>query len=223
MTATERTAPVTAVVLAGGPARGVDRLRAALHGADLVIAADGGIALADALGVTPDLWVGDFDSVNDDQRRAHRDIPHEDHPIDKDELDLELAIRAARLRGARELRLLGVFGGRLDQTLAALLGAARLRDEGVTSWLAGDDHEAFVLGAGDAVTLDLPPGTVFSLLSLRQDAVVDVRGARFELTAARLPFGVGLGVSNRAVDGPSVTVHAGTVALLIEWSEERRP
>lgn len=215
------TAGLTAAVLAGGPAHVGPRLREAVLQASLVIAADGGAALADALGLRPQLWVGDFDSATEAQLHRYRDVERVVRPRDKDELDLELAVTAARERGATELVLAGVFDGRLDQTLAAVLIGARLREEGVPVRLYGGTHEAHVLGAGDRLQLRLPEGTLFSLLSLRGDARVDVLGARFSPAGARLPFGLGLGVSNRAAGGPDVSVTAGTALLVIEWGERQ--
>lgn len=220
-------AGLKAAVLAGGPGHASEHLRRALAGAQLVLAADAGVALADALGVTPDLWVGDFDSASEDQRRRHAALPRLERPRDKDELDLELAVQEAIARGARKLVLAGVFDGRLDQTLAAVLIGARLRGEGLEVRLFGGSHEVRPLVAGDACELELPAGTLFSLLSLEREAVVDVRGARFGLAGARLPFGVGLGVSNRAAPSPElpgaprVTVRAGSLAAIIEWGETR--
>jgi len=209
-----------AAVLAGGPVYADARLRRALRRAELVVAADAGMALAEALGVDVDLWVGDFDSATPALLRRHPDVPRLEHPRDKDELDLELAIAAATERGATELILGGVFDGRLDQTLAALLIAARLRGEGVRVHLYGGAHEARLLVAGDEAALALPGGTLFSLLSLHGEARVDLSGARFPLEDAALPFGVGLGLSNRAEDGATVRVRSGTVAVIVEWGEE---
>ncbi len=214
---------LVAAVLAGGPGQANERLRAALQGVELIVAADAGMELADALGVRPELWVGDFDSARPELIERHGGVPTHVHPRDKNELDLELAIDAARRRGATQLVLGGVFDGRLDQTLAALLIGVRLREQGVGVRLYGGDHEAHVLTAGDELALALPPGTVFSLLSLRGTARVDVHGARFPLADAELPFGVGLGLSNRASEGTSVSVRAGTVVVLVEWGEEARP
>ncbi len=212
-----------AAVLAGGPVHADVRLEHAVRRAELVVAADGGMALAEQLGVDVDLWVGDFDSAAPALLRRHPEVPRFSHPPDKDELDLELAIAAATERGATELILGGVFDGRLDQTLAALLIAARLREDGVRVRLFGGTHEARLLLAGDEAVLDLPAGTLFSLLSLRGEARVDLRGVRFPLEDASLPYGVGLGLSNRAKDGAAVTVRAGTVAVIVEWGEEANP
>lgn len=207
-------------VLAGGPLRADARLKRALRRAALVVAADGGMELAERLGIGVDLWVGDFDSATPALLRRHPEVPRLTYPEDKDELDLELAIAAALERGASELILGGVFDGRLDQTLAALLIAARLREDGVRVRLFGGTHEARLLIAGDEAALDLPTGTLFSLLSLRGEARIDLRGVRFPLEDASLPFGVGLGLSNRAENGPTVTVRSGTVAVIVEWDEE---
>lgn len=212
-----------AAILAGGPARAGARLRRAVADADLVVAADGGMALAEALGVEAQLWVGDFDSADSALRRRHPAVPVVEYPEDKDDLDLELAVAAARQRGAEDLVLIGVFDGRLDQTVAALLVAARLREQGMHVRLLGGEHEAYLLAEGDDLDLQLPRGTLFSLLALRSNARVDVEGARFPLSDAELPFGVGLGLSNRAVGGPSVRVRRGMVALTIEWGEEATP
>jgi len=209
-----------AAVLAGGPVRADAHLKRALRRAELVVAADAGMALAERLGIDVDLWVGDFDSASPVLQRRHTEVPRIIHPEDKDELDLELAITAATERGATELILGGVFDGRLDQTLAALLIAARLREEGLRVRLYGGTHEARLLVAGDEAILDLPTGTLFSLLSLRGDARIDLRGVRFPLEDAPLPYGVGLGLSNRARDGAAVSVQAGTVAVIVEWGEE---
>lgn len=211
---------LVAAVLAGGPGQVHERLRAALQGVRLIVAADAGMELAEALGVRPDLWVGDFDSARPELIERHASVPTLEYPRDKDELDLELAIEAARQRGATDLVLCGVFDGRLDQTLAALFIAARLREQGVGVRLYGGSHEAHVLTAGDELAAALPAGTVFSVLSLCAPARVDVCGARFPLEDAELPYGVGLGLSNRATDGPHVTVREGTVVVLVEWAEE---
>ena len=53
----------TFAILLGGVLEIDDRVRALVDGAR-VIAADGGIAHARALGVRPEVWVGDFDSAS---------------------------------------------------------------------------------------------------------------------------------------------------------------
>ena len=48
-----------------------------------------------------------------------------------------------------------------------------------------------------------------------------MQGAKFGLEHATLPFGVGLGVSNRVVRPPlEVAIESGLVALVVEYDEE---
>jgi len=206
-----------ALVLAGGPLRPSERLRKRAGEAALVVAADGGLRHASTLSVRPDLLVGDLDSVSVEARGRWPELPVERHPADKDALDLELAIEAARARGADEIRVMGAFGGRFDQTLATAAIAARYAEQGVRIALLDGIHDAYPLAAGDRFEGPLPDGTTFSLLSVSDEARVDVAGAAYELHDARLPRGVGLGLSNRAEGGPAVRVRDGTVLVIVEW------
>lgn len=209
-----------ALVLAGGPVRATDRLRALAVEARLVVAADGGLRHAAALGVTPDLLVGDLDSVRDADLAAWPDLPREAHPQDKDDMDLELAVDAARDRGAREVRIVGAFGGRMDQTIAAALIAARYAREGLQVALLDGIHDARPLTAGSRFEAGLPVGTLFSLLALGGPVRIDVEAAAYPLADAVLPPGRGLGLSNRAADGgPLITVREGLALLMVEWGE----
>lgn len=206
-----------ALVLAGGPLRVTDRLRARAAEPELVVAADGGLRHAPSVGVTPDLLVGDLDSVDAADLARWPDLPIERHPRDKDALDLELAIDAALARGASRVRVMGAFGGRFDQTLATAAIATRYAEHGVEIALLDGIHDAYPLPAGRTFEEALPDGTVFSLLAVTDRARVDVDAAAYALRGAELPRGVGLGLSNVARGGPRVRVHEGSVLLIVEW------
>lgn len=232
----------TALVLAAGTIPLPRLIPPLLEGADIVIAADGGLELARTLKLTPDLLVGDMDSVSRSALDAFPDVPRQTHDTDKDELDLELAILAALERGADEIRVLGAFGSRFDQSVAALLIAARYA-RGVTAGtnvaagggadsgsagtpvpisLHGANHEAHVLTAGKGRRFELPAGTTVSLLPLGEGAQLTSTGLAYELARTALPAGTGLGISNRVTGNPGertdvrLQVHAGAVALMVE-------
>lgn len=205
-----------ALVFAAGSVPVPPQRTAALAGATFVIAADGGLAHAITLGWEPDLVVGDMDSVRE---RDLASVPAgriDRHPRAKDDLDLELALDAARERGARRIDVVGAFGSRLDQSLAALLIAARHAREGVDVRLHGGMYEGRAVPAGGKTTLTLPAGTVVSLLALTEDVVVSTSGLRYALDRAPLPYGTGLGVSNEVVasqQGTTAASDGGTVGL----------
>ncbi len=212
-----------ALILAGSSVTVTDALRELCRGAAFVVAADSGVRHAAPLGVAPDLIVGDFDSATAADLARYPDVPRERHPVRKDQLDLELALAEAAARGATDLLIVGALGGRLDQTLAALLIAARYRSDNQTYknpvpkvTLHSGHTAAYPLGSGDVRVLELPPGQVFSVLSLAPVSVVSLEGASYPLTRAELPFGVGLGVSNVVASSPlTVTLHHGSALVVL--------
>ncbi|TJV27864.1 MAG: thiamine diphosphokinase, partial [Mesorhizobium sp.] len=96
-----------------------------------VIAADAGISHARTLTLTPELWVGDFDSVPADLPDELAAVPRQVFPAEKDKTDGELAIAAALERGATSLVLAGAFGGkRTDHAFLHLALGVRLAEAG---------------------------------------------------------------------------------------------
>jgi thiamine pyrophosphokinase len=203
-----------ALVLVGGAVHADDDLRAALAGADLVIAADGGLRHAAALGLTPDLLVGDLDSVDRETLAAHPDLAVERHPVDKDALDLELALDAAAARGATRITVVGGLSGRLDQTLATVLVVQARHATGATLEARDGRRALWPLRPGEARELPLRAGERFSLLALDRVARVSVAGARYPLDDATLTRALGLGVSNVARGPVRVIAHAGAVVAV---------
>jgi thiamine pyrophosphokinase len=93
-----------------------------LRADDFCIAVDGGARYAIALGRTPEVLLGDLDSVPHEiqeslRRSGARFVVY---PADKDETDLELAIDFANDAGYREIIILGALGARLDHMLGNL-------------------------------------------------------------------------------------------------------
>jgi thiamine pyrophosphokinase len=168
-------------------------------GVDLVIAADGGARHAAPLGLTVDRWVGDGDSVAQDDldRLAAGGVPVERAPTDKDETDAELALLAALGAGAGRITILGALGGaRLDHELGNIWLLAHPD-------LAG--HDARLLDARTRIRLLGPgrselagrPGDLVSLLPVGGDVVgITTEGLRYPLRDEPLVGGPSRGLSN---------------------------
>jgi len=208
---TRSTPRVHAAVLVGGAVRPVHRLREALADVDLVVAADSGLRHAAALLLTPDLLVGDLDSVDPETLARYPGLATERHPRDKGALDLELALDAAVDRGATCITVVGGLSGRLDQTLATVLVAQARHAAGTDLTVLDGRRALWPLRVGVTRELPLALGELFSLLALDESASVSVVGARYTLSEARLLRASGLGVSNVAIDVVRVEVHAGAV------------
>ncbi len=110
--------PAIVVVAAG---EGPD-VRALLPEAAFVIAADGGVERAHALGLEVALVVGDLDSASPEAVAAAkgRGAVVARHPTEKDATDLELALEEAASRSPLRLVVVASAAGRLDHLLSSL-------------------------------------------------------------------------------------------------------
>ena len=88
---------------------------------DLFIGVDRGSLFLIEQGICPDLAVGDFDSVSEEELALICSQSKEvlQAQPEKDDTDLELAVKAVFARYPQaQLTIFGAFGGRLDHTLA---------------------------------------------------------------------------------------------------------
>lgn len=191
-----------------------------LEDADVVIAADGGAASLDRIGVRPDMLVGDLDSIEAElvARLEAAGTRVERHPADKDASDAELAVQAALGAGATEIELLGATGGsRLDHELANLLLLADPALAHVDISAARGPVRVTAVHAGAHRALSAAVGDLVTLLPVGGDASgVTTTGLRWQLTAATLTLGRSMGLSNEVTSAPaSVAVDRG-VLLIVE-------
>lgn len=195
-------------------AAGFDRLAEPLLPEDFVIAADGGLRHTQALGVTPNAILGDFDSLGFTPEGA--DV----FPVEKDDTDAMLAVRRGLRLGYREFLLYGsVDGPRLDHTVANFQTLKFLTEHGAFGYLVGRDHLVTVLKNG---TLIFPAGCrgTVSVFCLGPDARgVTERGLQYPLEEAVLTSGFPLGASNHFT-GEEARVSVRDGSLLILWDRE---
>lgn len=200
-------------ILLAGDLTPTPRLRAQIDGTR-VIAADSGIRYASALGLSPDLWVGDFDSATDDHHAEHGDVPTARFPAEKDKTDGEIAIEVARSDGATEIILAGAFGGeRADHAFLHLTTAMRAAESGLRVLLTSGTTEAVPLLPGDA-EFDYPPGTVFSVLGFGDLAGLTLRGVKWPLDRRFVTFGSSLTISNEVETRLTANLEAGRAMLV---------
>lgn len=200
-------------ILLGGDLAATPRLCRQLEGVR-AIAADSGIRHAQPLGLTPELWTGDFDSVDEETRARHAGIPAEIFPSDKDMTDGEIAIDAALKRGARELVLVGAFGGaRADHAFQHLSAGLRLAEAGISCLLTSGIQEGAPLLAGET-RFDYEDGTLFSVLPFSDLSGLTLEGAKWPLSGQAVPFGSSLTLSNQVAGSLTVRLATGRAMLV---------
>ncbi len=201
-----------AVVLCAGPSPAAACLQDWLATADLFLCTDAAGLPYDWIGRSPDVVVGDFDSL---QGRLPPPGPDYRHDPDQETTDAEKALRHALADGCGEIVLLGAVGGRVDHSWYNCDLLLRYRRQ--ASLALADDHGVTVpLGPGTPVRWDLPGGTVFSLLPHGGAARVTVEHAVYPLADAELAPGRLVSVSNRVTRPPlRITVHEGDVLATV--------
>jgi len=220
---TEPTTTKTAIVLLGGASH-VTGLGEVPSDA-LVIAADSGVSLADALGLRVDVVIGDMDSINPTALNALAAMGTEvvSHPIDKDATDAELALLHAAKNGVDHLLVLGAGGGRLDHQLAlfAVLFNDALRKVRIEARLGAS--RAFPLRDGETLSVRCGAGTVVGLIPFGGDAHgVTTTGLQWPLGDESLFANASRGVSNRATnDHISVAIASGRLLVTLDEPDNR--
>ena len=182
-----------------------------LENNDFIIAADGGLVHTQALGITPNGILGDFDSL------GYTPEGSTVFPVEKDDTDAMLAVRKGLDLGYREFYLYGSLDGpRLDHTVANFQTLQFLCDHGAYGYLIGKDHIVTAVKDG---SLHFPSGCagIFSVFCMGRDAEgVTIRGGKYEADNVTLSAGFPLGVSNH-FEGREVTVSVGNGSLLVLW------
>jgi thiamine pyrophosphokinase len=197
--------------------------RALGEAAGMLVGADGGARRVLELGLTPDLVVGDFDSLDADSLRILEAAGVElvRHPRRKDQTDGELAVDEALRRGATQVVLVGALGA-LDHTLGHLAILRRLAARGVVARLASPGLAVSALIAPGEARLSAPPGTRVSVVPLDGDAVVTLEGLDYLLDLGELRRDTCLGLGNAVAAGAQarVQVHDGSAVILVEDGAE---
>ncbi|WP_322990163.1 thiamine diphosphokinase [Hoeflea sp.] len=206
-------ADLTFAILLGGALEIDDRVLDLVRGAR-AIAADGGMIHARALGLTPELWVGDFDSADDALLARHGDVPRLPFAAAKDLTDGEIAVEQAIERGAQRLVMVGALAGeRSDHALAHLFQAVDLGERGYDVVLTSGTEEAVPLRLEERV-LDLPVGSLFSVIALGALTGLSLSGVKYPLEKADIPFAASRTISNVAMGAVTVSLESGRALLL---------
>jgi thiamine pyrophosphokinase len=203
----------TFAILLGGALEIDDRVVELTRGAR-AIAADGGMRHAQALGLLPEVWVGDFDSTPSELSETHAATPRMPFPAEKNFTDGELAIEQAIERGATRLVLIGSFGGaRTDHALSHLLQAVTLAERGLDVVLTSGAEEAVPLLPGSR-ELDLPAGSLFSVVAFTALEGLSLSGAKYPLDEADIAFGASRTISNVAEGRLTASLNSGRALII---------
>lgn len=181
-----------------------------IENTDLLIAADGGLVHLNKLGLSPQIILGDFDSLGYVPTGATV------FSVEKDDTDTMLALRYGLEQGHREFHIYGGMDGkRLDHTMANFQALAFLCRQGAHGYLIGQHHIATVI-QNEAIRFPQAREGLLSVFCLGADATgVNLQGLQYPLHNGTLTADFPLGVSNHFIgECPQISVDNGTLLLI---------
>lgn len=197
------------LIFSGGAFDGIPE-EITLSDFSLIIAADKGYLYAESVGITPQIFVGDGDSLPENTKIESETIVRLT-PI-KDMTDTQEAISIAIEKGAKEIYILGALGNRIDHTLSNIHLLKYCQDRGINAYLL--DKSTFVALIDRPTKFPKKDGFCISAIPFTKCEHVSAKGVFYPLENAVMDLGNPYGVSNEFVEDVA-EFDPGTGLLLI--------
>lgn len=191
---------------------------------DLCIAADGGFDYLLNVGITPDIIMGDFDSLTADSTLQEFEkietVSIKRLPVEKDDTDMLAAIKEGLAKGYQYFELYGALGGRFDHAIANIQCLLYLLNRGARGVLIGTDIRIMLIRNESIVfkAADYEKGRRVSVFAYGQDAVgVTEKGLKYLLDDVVVKQDFPIGVSNQftGIDA-EISVKEGMLLICVE-------
>lgn len=204
------------IVSGGSPMREGD-LRNCCSRADFIIAADSGLKYLDAIGILPNLIVGDFDSLTlDGWQDKYSGVETKGFTPEKDYTDTELAIEESLKLSPKQITLVCGTGSRLDHSLANMMILSRLNQAGVDAVIL-DDHNWVSWISEGSYHLEKSNWHFMSIVPVSLSIEVTLEGFKYPLNHRIANRGDTLTISNEWEDitrNGHIVLHSGEALLI---------
>ena len=181
-----------------------------------IIAADGGLDYLRKIDITPNVILGDFDSVQGDMEGfAASTIVH--YSTEKDHSDMMLAVKYGLNQGYREFHIYGALGGRVSHTLANIQLLAFICENDAKGYIFSKNTVITAVKDGE-IQFDASYSGYISIYSHTDISEgVYLKGVKYELENAILENNDTIGLSNEFIRKPAaISVTKGTLIIIIE-------
>lgn len=192
-----------AIIVTGGKKPSKKLLDSYIENGDLIIGADKGSEYLYDYEITPNVILGDFDSISEEKLKKIKEKQVEiiKFPPEKDYTDTEIAIMEAMKRGADTIYLFGGLGTRADHSLGNIGLLLTTKNKGARLLIV-DDHNKMYL-ADKNMSLNGSQGEIISFHAL-SDVVkgFEIRGAKYNLNSYDMHLLDPRAVCNEFIDTP---------------------
>ncbi len=171
--------------------------------------------------ITPDLAVGDFDSLSEEGEaymRSLSDLEIVRLRPEKDDSDTQSAVNHIIEKGARDIVIFGATGTRLDHVLANLGLLSLGKDKGVHISIADQWNYITLVGSGTVLKRDSQFGKYVSFFTVGGDVDgLTLKGFKYPLDKYHLTVSdSGLTVSNEITEETAeVTYDSGQLLMIM--------
>lgn len=184
-----------AVIFCGGDINDYEYIRGFLRDKDRIICADSGYRHAERLGITPDIILGDMDSISDIPKNIETVV----YPERKDFTDGEIAVRYAVEHEFDSVLMLGCIGTRSDHTLTNIFIMYQFLCAGVDAVMIDEKNE--IRMTDRTIELNGESGDIVSVLPITERVHIRrTEGVSYAANDVDLMFGTSLGNSNYMTD-----------------------
>ena len=198
----------------------VQRVLDSVH-SPYILCADGGALNATKFGFAPQTIIGDLDSLTERQLSGYESVGAEilHYPAEKDETDLELALKWCVEHSAKSIYILGGLGGRFDQTLANIYLLSLPQLEPIQVEVV-DAEQSIRLLRPHQHTIQGHSGDTISLLPM-SDRVqgITTSGLKYPLKDESLYLGPARGVSNVLLEDSATIAFQDGLLLMVHTNE----
>jgi thiamine pyrophosphokinase len=205
------------LVCIGGKGPGKAAIERYRNDIAFVVAADSGYHLAEELDFSPNLIVGDMDSISN-FNELKRTMPEKlkTYSQEKNETDTEIGLRICREHGLQDNIIAGGGGGRLDHILA--LTVLFERDDRPKVWLT---HREEIQAIETSVTIFGEPGQIVSFFPLgTEPCTMESLGLQWPLDGLMWTR-ENMGISNRLTSQKAeIQMMSGTLLIVRQLKSE---
>lgn len=198
-----------ALVVANGEMCSYEILTSLMEWCPYMVVCDGAYTRIKNLQITPDVVIGDFDSLGEIERDIHTEYLH---LLDQETTDLEKAVDHLVEKGYTDINIVWASGKRLDHTINNFATLAKYPDVRIV--LVDDYSRTFILPKSYSKRYE--KGQALSLVPIHTCSGITTKNLKYNLTGEELSIGKRSGTSNEATgnDLVQITYTEGLLALV---------
>ena len=187
-------------------------------GFEVIIAADRGMDFLYEHKITPDIIVGDFDSVKNEALSYFKEKGMSDIHVlnpEKDDTDSECALQIALDHGADHIIIIGATGTRIDHVLGNISLLGKSMSEGKMAELLDTHNRIRMINNELEIEKNKQYGKYVSIIPVCKNNKITLEGFKYPLKDYTFEGFNTLGISNEIVDDiAKITVNEGQYIVI---------